>query len=104
MKTILITITSIIALAGFAFAAEESKEITVSGKVLCAHCDLDIGDSCNSAVQQGKTVFLLNGAIAAKFFEENKKAKAVTATGKPTKKEDHVDLTVSTIALKARAA
>ncbi|MFT5465893.1 MAG: hypothetical protein ACI8UO_000989 [Verrucomicrobiales bacterium] len=103
MKSILICISTTIGLAAFAFAAEETKETTVSGKVICAHCDLGIGDSCNSAVQQGKTVYLLNGGVAKKFFDENAKAKVVTATGKQTKKADHVDLAVSKIALKTKS-
>lgn len=101
MKTILITLSSVLALAAVAFAANDDKEVTVSGKVLCAHCDLEIGDSCNSAVKVEGNLYLLTGKVSEKFFDENEKVKAVTATGKATKKDDHIDLAVSKIALKS---
>lgn len=103
MKSILITLASVLALVSAAavFAADEAKEVTVSGKIVCAHCDLSIGNSCNEAVKSDGIVYLLTGKVSKQFFEENSKAEAVTATGKATKKDDHTDLAVTKIALKS---
>ena len=49
MKTLILTITAS-ALVIVAANAGKSEEITVTGDVKCAHCDFDIGSSCNSAI------------------------------------------------------
>lgn len=96
MKLIFASLISVFALAGFALAADE--EVTVSGKLLCAHCDLSIGDSCNEAVKQNEVVYLLTGEVAKKFFADQT-PKAVTATGKVTDKTEYKELVVTKIAV-----
>lgn len=80
---------------------EKSKAITASGKVICAHCDLDVGNSCQKAIRTEKgKAFILTGAEVTKFFkaEKTKKATHVKVTGKQSGKEGkHAILTASKI-------
>lgn len=78
-----------------------AKEITATGTVVCAHCDLDVVSKCQKAIKTRKgKAYLLAGDKVAAFFkaDETKKAKQVTVTGKPTGKEgEHVILTATKI-------
>jgi len=79
--------------------AGDKKQITASGKVLCAHCDLSLKSSCQKAIQTtDNKVYLLSGKIAKTFFKENKKVKQITATGSVKEDEGNNILTAKTIA------
>ena len=80
---------------------EKAKEITASGEVLCAHCDLDVVSKCQKAIKvaEGKT-YLLSGDKVTKFFKnkETKKAKEVKVTGTSTSKvKDYLVITATNI-------
>jgi hypothetical protein len=82
-------------------AKEKAKEITASGEVLCAHCDLEVVSKCQKAIKtkEGKT-YLLTGDQVTKFFDakETKKAKEVKVTGTSTSKvKDYPVITATKI-------
>ncbi len=92
MKTLILTMIAGGIALGAAYAGKDA-ETTVTGDVLCAHCDLEIKTSCQKALQTtDEKVFLLEGKVAKKFFEKNEKAKKVTATGTTSKDGDHTVL------------
>ncbi len=80
---------------------ENAKAITASGKVICAHCNLKVGKSCQKAIQTAKgEAYILTGAEVTKFFkaEKTKKATHVKVTGKQCGKEGkHAILSTSKI-------
>jgi hypothetical protein len=79
-KLILTVVVSVFALA--VSNAGKGEDVTVTGDVKCAHCDLDIKKSCQNAIQTSdKKIYLLDGKVAKKFFDENEDVEKVTATG-----------------------
>ncbi len=77
----------LLAWATAAWAAEASKEVTITGEAMCAKCAMHQGDSCQTVIQTkdgDKTVnyYLADNEVAKKFHDNichaNKKA---TATG-----------------------
>lgn len=99
MKKLILTL----AVSCFALAAAnagEKNETTVTGDVKCAHCDLSVATSCQKAIQTADSkIILLEGKKVDKFFEENKKAAKVTATGLTTKEGENTVLKASKIEL-----
>jgi len=97
MKTLILTIAAT-GLVLMAANAGKTEEITVTGDVKCAHCDLSIKSSCQDAIQTtDNAIFLLDGKIAESFFDENEGVKKVTATGTAKKQDDHTLLKVTKI-------
>jgi hypothetical protein len=96
----------LLALATPTFAAEKSKEKTITGEAKCAKCMLKETDKCQTVIQaenkNGKTVtcYLTENDVS-KAFHQNvcKEAKKVTATGTVKKVDGKSELTVSKIAL-----
>lgn len=86
--TIAIT-TAVLGLPLAAQAKDKAEEITASGKVVCAHCDLDVVSKCQRAIKtkDGKA-YLLAGEKVARFFKADatKKAKQVKVSGSSTGK------------------
>ena len=84
---------------------KEAKAITARGKVICAHCDLDVGKSCQKAIRTAKgKAFILTGAEVSKFFkaEKTKEATHVKVTGKQSgSKGKHAILSTSKIEVAA---
>ncbi len=77
-----------LAFATPAFAADKSKEKTITGEAKCAKCALKEGDTCQTVIQvenkKGKAVnyYMVDNDVA-KAFHQNvcKEAKKATATG-----------------------
>jgi hypothetical protein len=96
----------LIAVAAPSFAAEKSKERTITGEAKCAKCMLKEGDKCQTVIQaenkNGKTVtYYLVDNEAAKAFHENvcKEAKKATATGTVKKVDGKMEFTATKIDL-----
>lgn len=91
---ILIALLAIVALAGFAFAGEDAKTVTVSGKILCAKCTLQKDDAkeCQNVLVanvDGKSVeyYLTKNALTEEFGHVCKAEKMVVATGTISEKD-----------------
>lgn len=95
----------VVAMAMSAFAADSSKEITITGEGMCAKCALHETDKCQNAIQttvDGKKVtYYLTDNKVSKEFHKNlcKENQKVTATGKVKEKDGKMMLTVSKIEL-----
>ena len=96
----------VLALATPAFAADSSKEKTITGEAKCAKCMLKETDKCQTVIQaenkKGKTVnYYLASNDVSKAFHQNvcKEAKKVTATGTVKKVNGKSEFTVSKIEL-----
>jgi RecG-like helicase len=96
----------LLALATPAFAADASKEKTITGEAKCAKCALKETEKCQTVIQsenkKGKTVnFYLADNDVSKAFHPNvcKEAKKVTATGTVKKANGKNEFTVSKIEL-----
>jgi hypothetical protein len=96
----------LLALATPTFAADKSKEKTITGEAKCAKCMLKETDKCQTVIQvenkNGKTVnYYLADNDVAKAFHENvcKEAKKATATGTNKKVDGKNQFTASKIAL-----
>jgi len=94
------------AVATPAFAADASKERTITGEAKCAKCMLKETDKCQTVIQtenkKGKTVnYYLAENDVSKAFHQNvcKGAKKVTATGTVKKADGKNEFTVSKIEL-----
>jgi hypothetical protein len=95
-----------LALATPAFAADSSKEKTITGEAKCAKCMLKETDKCQTVIQaenkKGKSVnYYLASNDVSKAFHQNvcKEAKKVTATGTVKKVNGKNEFTVSKIEL-----
>jgi len=96
----------LLALATPAFAADSSKEKTITGEAKCAKCMLKETGKCQTVIQvenkKGKTVnYYLASNDVSKAFHQNvcKEAKKVTATGTVKKVDGKNEFTVSKIEL-----
>jgi hypothetical protein len=81
-----------------------SKEVTITGKAVCAKCTLHESDKCQTVIQaqaDGKAVnYYLTENDASKAFHKNVcsgPGEQVTATGTVTEKDGKEMLTVSKI-------
>jgi hypothetical protein len=100
MKKLLASLAAL-AFVVTAYAAEEpkAKEVTATGEVLCAHCDLSVKTSCQNAVKTSDgVVYLLTGDKTTKFFKKHKDAKKVVVTG--TTKADGKNTEMEVTAIK----
>ena len=96
----------LLTLAVPAFAADKSKEKSITGEAKCAKCMLKETDKCQTAIQvegkKGKIVtYYLTDNDVSKAFHDNvcKEAKKVTATGTVKNVGGKNEFTVSKIAL-----
>ena len=96
----------VLALATPAFAADSSKEKTITGEAKCAKCMLKETDKCQTVIQaenkKGKTVnYYLASNDVSKAFHQNvcTEAKKVKATGTVKKLDKKNEFTVSKIDL-----
>jgi len=96
----------LLALATPAFAADKSKEKTITGEAKCAKCMLKETAKCQTVIQtenkKGKTVnYYLAENEVSKAFHQNvcQEAKKVTATGTVKKVKGKNEFTVSKIEL-----
>lgn len=96
MKSLLSTFVVAVAVAVVSTAMAE-KEMTVTGDVLCAHCDLKVKTSCQNAIKTESITYLLEGDVAKTFFKENEDVKKVTATGAVSKDGELEVLTATKI-------
>jgi type 1 fimbria pilin len=85
-------------------AADAAKEVTITGKAVCAKCTLHEGDKCQTVIQaevDGKTVnYYLTENDVSKAFHKNicsGPGEQVTATGTVKEKKGKEMLTVSKI-------
>ncbi len=96
---------ALMALATPTFAAEDSKEVTITGEGKCAKCSLKEADKCQNVIEAkegGKTVkYYVTQNETAKEFHDNicKEPKKVTATGTVKEVDGKKELTVSKIEL-----
>jgi hypothetical protein len=96
----------VLTLATSAFAANSSKERTITGEAKCAKCMLKETAKCQTVIQvenkKGKTVnYYLASNDVSKAFHQNvcKEAKKVTATGTVKKVDGKREFTASKIEL-----
>jgi hypothetical protein len=111
MKRISLSLTAtaavlLLALATPTFAADSSKEKTITGEAKCAKCALKQADKCQTVIQvenkKGKTVtYYLADNDVSKAFHQNvcTEAKKVKATGTVKKVDKKNEFTVSKIDL-----
>ena len=99
----LLTGLAALSLTSNTYAADSSKEVTVSGQALCAKCALHQSDKCQTVVQatvDGKAVtYYLTGKEAKAFHEKICKGSGepVTVTGTVTEKDGKQMLKASKI-------
>jgi hypothetical protein len=96
----------LLALATPTFAADKSKEKTITGEAKCAKCMLKETDKCQTVIQvenkKGKPVnYYLADNDVAKAFHQNvcKETKKATATGTNKKVDGKNQFTASKIEL-----
>ncbi|MBG88963.1 MAG: hypothetical protein CMO80_18960 [Verrucomicrobiales bacterium] len=92
-------------------AAKKNKERTVKGELICAHCALGKGDSCNNAIKvtnkkSGKEmIYFLSGDAASALGKG--KGQKVIAKGKVERKgkgkEAKITLVASSLAVDKKA-
>jgi type 1 fimbria pilin len=104
MSRFLMVLVAVGALAGFAYAGDAAKTVTVSGKILCAKCTLHAEDAkeCQNvlvAEVDGKKVeyYLAKNAITEDFGHVCKAEKSVVATGTVSEKDGKTWLTATKI-------
>jgi len=91
---------AVLALAGFAFAGDEAKSVTLSGKIVCAKCSLhkdDAKDCQNVLVADGKEYYLAKNTVTEEFGHVCKAEKQVVATGTIAEKDGHTWITATKI-------
>lgn len=89
-------LVAVVALAGFAFAGDDAKTVTVSGKIICAKCTLHADDAkeCQNVLvteKDGKSVvyYMAKNAVTEDFGHVCKAEKQVVATGTIAEKDGH---------------
>ena len=108
MKRRIAVMASVAGLALFAlatptFAADDSKEVTITGEGKCGKCSLKETEKCQNVIEAkegGKTVkYYLTQNETSKEFHDNicKEPKKVTATGTVKEVDGKKELTVSKI-------
>src|SRR5215470_14398598 len=96
---------ALLALATPSFAADEGKEITITGEGKCAKCSLKEADKCQNVIEakeHGKTVkYYVTQNDTSKEFHDNlcKATKKVTATGTVKEVDGKKELTADKIEL-----
>jgi hypothetical protein len=93
----LLSIFVVAAAAVVVSTALAEDETTVTGDVVCAHCDLKVKTSCQNAIKTADVVYLLEGDVAKTFFKENEDVEKVTATGAVSKDGENEVLTATKI-------
>ena len=68
---LLVYVFAALALCAGSALADEGKEVTISGNAMCAKCELDETDHCQTAVQVTE-----NGEKVTYYLENNDVAKA----------------------------
>jgi hypothetical protein len=93
MFRLMMALVAVLALAGFAFAGDD-KDVTVSGKLVCAKCSLHVEgvSECQNVIQvtaDGKTTnyYIAKNKVAEDFGHVCKGEKSVVATGKVKEKD-----------------
>jgi hypothetical protein len=96
MFRLMLALVAVLALAGFAFAGDD-KDVTVSGKLVCAKCSLheDSAKECQNVIQvtaDGKTTnyYVAKNKVAEDFGHVCKGEKMVMATGTVKEKDGKV--------------
>ena len=98
----LIVLLAAIALTSPAFAAKpkakkkvkgEQVVAVVTGKLICSHCELGVGDDCCSALQIKNTVFLLGGLANKQLMPQRLNGGTRKVIGVLSKKSDQFLLT-----------
>jgi len=91
---LLMALAAVASLATFTYAGEETKDITVTGKLLCAKCSLHKEDAkeCQNVISvtaDGKTTeyYLAKNKVSEDFGHVCKGEKNVVATGKVEEKD-----------------
>ena len=91
---LLIALVAVASLAGFALAGEETKTVTVTGKVVCAKCILKKADAkeCQNvlvAEVNGKSVeyYIADNKLSEEFGHTCMGEKPVIATGTVSEKD-----------------
>jgi type 1 fimbria pilin len=87
-------LVAVLALATFSFAGDEAKDVTVSGKLVCAKCSLhaDGAKECQNvivATVDGKETryYLAKNKVSEEFGHVCKGEKSVVATGTVKEKD-----------------
>lgn len=105
MKKLLTVLATVAFLSATSAFAEGGKEVTISGKGMCAKCCLKQGDACQNVVQVEKdgkkTSYYLTENATSKDFHSNicKKVQPVKVTGVCKKVDGKLQVTASKIEL-----
>ena len=67
--------------------------VGATGELVCAHCELGIGDTCSSALKVDKVVFLLDGKIGEELFDNRREGELKTVSGTLAVKDGQLHLT-----------
>ncbi len=104
MLRTLLVILAFAAAIGWAFAGDEAKSVTVTGKLVCAKCTLgkDDAKACQNVIvvnEKDKQVeyYLAKNAVSEEFGHVCKAEKSVTATGTVAVKDGKTWMTASKI-------
>ena len=91
---LLMALLAVASLATFTFAGEETKDVTVTGKLVCAKCSLHKDDAkeCQNVIAvtaDGKTTeyYLAKNKVSEEFGHVCKGEKNVVATGTVKEKD-----------------
>jgi hypothetical protein len=92
---------ALLALATPTFAAEDGKEVTITGEGKCAKCSLKETEKCQNVIEAKGVKYYVTQNETAKEFHDNicKEPKKVTATGTVKEVNGKKELTVSKIEL-----
>ena len=64
--------------------------VVVTGTLICAHCELGIGDSCCAGVDVGGVAFVIEGAAGDQIFDDRKSGILKTVRGPVSAKEGYL--------------
>ena len=83
MKTlVLVTPLAVMLLAGWGFSQEGKKEITVTGKVVCASCNLKLCKDCAVGIDAGEEKYILvKNDVSKKLFPKRYDGLTAMVTG-----------------------
>ena len=91
---LLIVLVAVATLSGWAFAGDDAKTVTVTGKIVCAKCSLSKEDAkqCQNVIVaevDGKSVeyYLAKNTLSEEFGHVCKGEKNVIATGTLSEKD-----------------
>jgi len=102
MKTVSLVLFSLALVSAAVAARPKAKKpakqperavVVVTGKLICSHCELSVGEDCCSALQIKNTIFLLSGQANKELFPKRLAGGVRKVIGTVSKKGDQLQLT-----------